>query len=402
MTMRMEDGVNYRTITSLGPAKGARALVRADFNVPMKGGRIRKDGDTRIREALPTIRHLRKLGMKVVLLAHLGRPKGRDGSLSLKPVAARLGALLRTKVTFVPHAIDDGDKVESAIARAKSGVVLLENIRFYPGEEKNDRFFSRRLASLGDIFVNDAFGVAHRAHASNVGITQHLPSYAGSLVEHEMLNLDRLLHRPKRPYVVLLGGAKLSGKLPTLTRLLKTADSVLVGGGMANAFIRAKGHSIGRSFVAPEDLRKARALVKNRKIVIPVDVVVTDRLDAKGYAKVVRIDGVRSDEYVVDIGPETIRKFSGRIKEARTIAWNGPVGLYEIDKFSHGSVILARVVASRSSGSAFGVVGGGDTIPCLERTGMADYVDHISTGGGAMLDLLAGKTLPGIEPLIVR
>jgi len=207
---------------------------------------------------------------------------------------------------------------------------------------------------------------------------------------------------PAKPFVVLLGGAKLTTKLPTLEKLLPVADTVLIGGGMANAFLRAKGYRIGRSRVLPQDLRRAKVLVKKRKILVPSDVIAASALDAEAKVRVARADDVRADEYIVDIGPETIRRFAGRIKEAKTIAWNGPVGLYEVKKFSHGSVILGRVIASRSSGVAYGVVGGGDTLPCLERTGMAEFVDHVSTGGGAMLEFLAGKTLPGVEPLVAE
>jgi phosphoglycerate kinase len=335
-------------------------------------------------------------------VSHLGRPKGTERKYSLKPVAERLEKLLKRKVLFVRADLTDGDKVSSALEKLKDGqVALLENIRFYEGESKNDPFFARRLAGLADLFVNDAFATAHRKHASNVGVANHLPSYAGKLMEVEIHNLNRLLKKPANPFVVLMGGAKISSKLSTLQSLLKVANTIMIGGGMANSFFRAKGLSTGKSFVERTDVIMAKRLLRKRKIVLPVDVLAATSMTAKAKVRVTAPDDVREDEYVLDIGPKTVLDYARRVKEAQTIAWNGPMGLFEVKKFSHGTIALGRFVAARSSGRAFGVVGGGETVAALELTGMAEHVDHVSTGGGAMLEFLTGKTLPGIKPLII-
>lgn len=385
-----------------GLEKGTRVLLRVDFNVPLpKRGAITSVEDARIRASLPTIAALRKKGAKVILVSHLGRPDGkRKRSFSLAPVARHLATLLGAPVLFVADDIRKKGKAEKKLAALEEGgVALLENIRFYPEEEKNALPFAKRLASLADIFVSDAFAACHRAHASTVGVAKLLPSFAGELLEREVVQLDKAIKKPKRPFVVLLGGAKVSSKLPTLVHLLKVADLVLLGGGMANGFLRAKGLHTGKSEVDAADVRAARKLSANRRLRLPLDLLAADRLDAKAHLRVVRPDGVGSKEYVVDIGTDTVRSYAQEMKKAKTIVWNGPVGLFEVRRFSHGSVALGRVIAARSSGRAFGVVGGGETVSCLELTGMAEYVDHVSTGGGAMLEYLAGKKLPGIEVL---
>jgi phosphoglycerate kinase len=390
------------SISRFKKLKGKRVLVRVDFNIPLgPKGAIGHEEDARIRAALPTIVRLRQLGARVILVSHLGRPEGREKRYSLAPVARHLEKLLDAKVPFVADSLEDDAKVERKLASLRDGdVALLENIRFYAGEEKNSVFLARRLASLADLFVNDAFAVAHRAHASTVGVTKHLPSHAGLLLEREVRNLSKVLDKPKRPFVVLMGGAKISTKLPTIEKLLKVADRILLGGGMANNFLKAKGCGVGRSLTSPGDVRLAKRLIKEKKIALPKDLLVATGTDQDADARIAAPDDIRANEIVVDIGTTTVREWAQVIRKAKTIVWNGPVGLFEVKKFSHGSVSLGRLIAARSSGKAFGVVGGGETVQCLEMTGMAEFVDHVSTGGGAMLDLLAGKKLPAIEPLI--
>lgn len=392
------------TLSQFKKPKGKRVLVRVDFNIPLgPKGEIGEEEDARIRASLPTIVKLRKAKAKVILVSHLGRPEGREAKYSLAPVAAHLAKLLGGPVGFIGDNLEDDHLVDRKIAAMKDGdVTILENIRFYKGEDSNSSFLARRLASFADAFVDDAFAVAHREAASNVGVTKYLPSYAGLLLETEVKHLSKLLGKPKRPFVVLMGGAKISSKLPTLKKLLSVADTVLVGGGMANNFFRAKGLSMGKSLVAPDDVKLAKGLLAkhSKKLHLPKDLLCTTRLDDKAEPRYCRPEDIAKDEHVVDLGAETIREWAAIIKTAKTIVWNGPVGLFEVKKFSHGSVSLGRVVAARSTGKAFGVVGGGETVQCLARTGMAEYVDHVSTGGGAMLEFLAGKTLPAIKPLM--
>jgi phosphoglycerate kinase len=390
------------TLSRFKKLKGKRVLLRVDFNVPLgPKGKIGTEEDARIRACLPTIEHLLKAGARVIAVSHLGRPEGREKKFSLEPVAKHLAKLVDARVRFVPDSIEDDEKVERKLALLKDGeIALLENIRFYEGEEKNSVFLARRLASFAELFVNDAFAVAHRAHASTVGVAKLLPSVAGLLVEQEVKHLSHVLDKPKRPFVVLMGGAKISSKLPTLEKLLKVADKVLVGGGMANNFFKAKGLKTGDSLVSATDVKLAKRLLSKRNLLLPLDVLVTTRLDEHANPQVRLPGDIGKGEHVVDVGTETVRAWAGHLKEAKTIVWNGPIGLFEIKKFSHGSVALGRVVAARSSGKAFGVVGGGETVQCLERTGMAEFVDHVSTGGGAMLDFLAGKELPGLAPLM--
>lgn len=394
------------TLAKFRKPKGKRVLVRVDFNVPLgPKGEIGHDEDARIRACIPTIQKLRKGGAKVILVSHLGRPDGREKSLSLAPVAAHLAEVLGSPVKFVPDNLEDDKLVDRAVASMKNGdVTLLENIRFYKGEDRNNAFLSRRLASLADAFVDDAFAVAHREAASNVGVAKLLPSYAGLLLEAEVKHLSRLLGKPRKPFVVLMGGAKVSSKIGTLRKLLAVADVVMIGGGMANNFFRAKGYDMGKSLVSPADVKLAKALLARhgKKILLPADVLVAKRLDDKAEPRYCKPSDVRKDEHVVDAGAETVREWAAVIKKAKTIVWNGPVGLFEIAKFSHGSRSLGLIIAARSKGKAFGVVGGGETVQCLLRTGMAEYVDHVSTGGGAMLEYLAGKSLPGIKALMKR
>lgn len=392
--------MKLRTLDDLKDIAGKRVLLRVDYNVPVVKGKVGPKEALRLQASLPTLRFLLDRKAKVIIVSHLGRPKGPDRKNSLKPVADRLEKMLNRKVLFVRHSIED-EKVDEELETLKDGqVAMLENIRFYPGEEKNGVFLAKRLASLADLFVNDAFATAHRKHASTAGVAKHLPSYAGRLMEVEISNLSRLMEKPEKPFVVLMGGAKISSKLPTMETLLKVADKVMVGGGMANSFFRAKGLSTGKSEVSRADVVGARKLMKKKNLVLPVDVLAATSLNEKANVRVTTPCDVKDNEYIIDIGPETVRMYASYVKEAMTIAWNGPMGLFEVKKFSHGTIALGRFIASRSSGPSYGVVGGGETIVALELTGMSEFVDHVSTGGGAMLEFLAGKTLPGIEPLM--
>ena len=396
--------MKLQTLSKLRRLAGKRILVRVDFNVPVgKGGRIDDAEGIKIKSALPTIDRLAQAGARLVLVSHFGRPKGCEPEFSLAPVAKYLSKLMGKPIKFIDDCLEDGDKVDRAVAKLKDGeVALLENIRYYPEEEKNDPKFAKRLASLADVFVNDAFGTCHRAHASTAGVTKFLPSYAGLLVEKEVKSLDRLLKKPKKPFYVLMGGSKISSKFPTLKKMLRVADKVFIGGGMANNFFKARGFEMGKSLVSADEVKLAKALLKNKKIVLPVDVLAATAAKEEAKVRICRPDEVKKNELIVDIDVQTMRDFAIELKKAQTLVWNGPVGLFEIRKFSHGSVILGRVIAARSKGRAFGVVGGGETIACLERTGMAEYVDHVSTGGGAMLEYLSGKVLPGIKPLLKK
>lgn len=397
--------MKIRTLARLKSLKGKRVLLRVDFNIPVgKKGEIGPAEDLRIRAALPTITHLTKAGAKVIVVSHLGRPEKCEKKFSLAPVAAHLGKLLGESVRFIDDCLmEDYDAVAAKLAPLGNGeVAVLENIRFYPEEEKNDRQFAKKLADLADLYVNDAFGTAHRAHASTEGVTRYLCAYAGFLMAAELKNLSVLLEKPKRPFVVVMGGAKISTKLPTLKKLLSLADQVLLAGGMANNFFLAQGLEVGKSLASPAEAKLAKTMLKNRKIVLPVDVLVTAKLTATAKPRIVRPGEMKPTESMVDIGTETIRAWAAIIKKARTIVWNGPLGLFEIKSFSHGSIALGRVIAARSKGPAFGVIGGGETIQCAERTGMMEWIDHVSTGGGAMLEFLSGKTLPGVKPLLEK
>ena len=377
---------------------GKRVLVRVDFNVPLDGDRIADD--TRIRAALPTIQLLRQRGARVVLMSHLGRPKGApDPALSLTPVAERLGELLDAPVTTT--ATTTGPDVEAAVAKLRDGdVLLLENLRFNTGEETNDPAFADSLARLGDLYVDDAFGAAHRAHASIVGVAERLPSFAGLLLLRETETLGRLLERPARPFVAILGGAKVSDKLGVVRRLLDRVDRLLIGGGMANTFLLAEGFEIGRSLAEAERMDDAKAMLEHSRsrgveIVLPEDVVVAPAIAAE-WGTAVTAGEVSPDQSIFDIGPRTVERFGESIADAGTIFWNGPMGVFERPPFASGTLGIARAVAMSG---AFKVVGGGDSVAAVEQAGMAEAIDHISTGGGASLELLEGRTLPGLAVL---
>lgn len=378
---------------------GKRVLVRVDFNVPLTDAGEITD-DTRIRAALPTITTLRDRGARVILVSHLGRPKGkRDDRYSLAPVAKHLSRLLGRDVATTSAVV--GPEAEAAVAALNPGdVLLLENVRFEPGEEKNDPELSRKLAALADIYVNDAFGAAHRAHASTAGVADYLPSYAGFLLQREVDELSGLLENPARPFVTILGGAKISDKLAVVGNLLGLVDTLLIGGGMANTFLLAEGIEIGASLAERDLVDDARAILERAQangveIVLPTDAIVAPSIDAEG--RPVPITEVPADEAIFDIGPETVAAFSKVIDGAATIFWNGPMGVFERPAFANGTREVARAVAKSAAKS---VIGGGDSVAAVEQSGLADQIDHISTGGGASLELLEGAELPGVAALM--
>ncbi len=389
-----------RQMDSLPVEEGTRVLVRVDFNVPLAEDGTVAD-DTRIRESLSTINRLRERGARVILMSHLGRPHGRpDPKLSLLPAARRLQELLGSPVTFVPATV--GHEAEAAVAAAGPGdVLVLENLRFDPREEQNDANFARALADLGDVYVNDAFGSAHRAHASTEAVAHLLPAAAGDLLVRELWALDDILGRPDRPYWVVVGGAKVSDKIGLLKALMPRADGMVVGGGMANTFLAAAGKSMGASRVEPDAVTAAAALMNDADrlgcpIVLPVDVVVTTEFAAEAAARVTGVDSIAEGEMALDIGPQSIRAIEAALRDARTVFWNGPMGVFEWDRFRAGTDAVARILAGLD---ARVVVGGGDSVSAVNQTGLQDRLTHISTGGGAALEFLEGRALPGVEAL---
>jgi len=374
-----------------------RVLVRCDFNVPLdENGRI--TDDLRIRASLPTIQYLLDHGAAVILCSHLGRPKGKPvESMRLTPVAERLSELLGVPVKKTDEVV--GDRVLAAARALKPGeVLLLENTRFEPGEEKNDPELSRKLAELADLFVNDAFGAAHRAHASTAGVAAYLPAVSGFLMGREIEVLSNALEEPVRPLVVILGGAKISDKIGVIENLLPRADRILIGGGMANTFFAAKGYEMGDSLVEKDSIPVAADLMARAgdKLMLPVDVVVADAFSADAHSKVVRPDQVEPGWRVLDIGPETAREYARVISEAGTVIWNGPMGVFELKPFAEGTFAIARALAASR---AMTIVGGGDSAAAVQEAGVADKIGHISTGGGASLEFLEGLELPGVAVL---
>jgi phosphoglycerate kinase len=386
---------NKKTIKDIDP-HGKRVLVRVDFNVPIEDGVV--GDDTRIRAALPTIQNLLDRGAAVLLCSHLGRPKDKpDPKYSLRPVAEYLGGLVNAPVKFVEDCV--GPKAEAAVKGLKpSEILLLENTRFYPGETKNDPQMSKQLAALADLYVNDAFGSAHRAHASTEGVAHHLPAVAGLLMEQEIRYLGQVLAGPKRPFIAILGGAKVSDKIGVIRNLLSKADHLLIGGGMANTFFKAQGFELAESLVEAEAVDTAKELLGSAsgKLNLPVDLVIADAFDEKANHKVMKIGNVPAGWRALDIGPETVTEFSRLIKQAGTVVWNGPMGVFEMKPFAAGTFALAKAVAESGADS---IVGGGDSASALQQSGLADKITHISTGGGASLEMLEGKVLPGLAAL---
>ena len=373
-----------------------RVLVRVDFNVPLAEGKV--TDDTRIRAALPTINYLLEHGAKVILMSHLGRPKGKVvDKLRLSAVPERLAELLGRPVRKLDDCV--GRKVEAAVAEMRRGdVILLENTRFHPEEESNDPVFARELASLADIFVNDAFGAAHRAHASTVGVAEYLPSVAGLLMEKEITFLGKALAAPDHPFVAILGGAKISSKIGLIDNLLTKVDGLLIGGGMANTFLKAQGHEIGQSLVEDDSLDVARETLERagERLALPVDVVVADRFDAEADSKVVPVGQVPEDWRILDIGPETVELFKRKLAGAKTVVWNGPMGVFEFPRFAEGTFAIARFLADLEATT---IIGGGDVVAAVGQAGVADRIAHVSTGGGASLEFLEGNPLPAVAAL---
>ena len=391
-----------RTLESLdkGSLEGRRALVRVDFNVPLKDGAV--TDDTRIRAAIPTIKYLRERGARVVLLSHLGRPQnGPDPKYSMQPVARALEKVLGAPVTFL------ADPTDAAAATTtkripRGGVAVAENTRFYPGEEKNDPQLAQQFAALGDLYVNDAFGSAHRAHASTEAIARVLkPAVSGFLMERELRYLGEALHQPKRPFVAVLGGAKISGKIDLIEALLPKVDEILLGGAMACTFFKAMGLETGKSLVEPDRIDLARELMQKagRKLVLPSGAVVARELSSNAERRTVQRDAIPADFAVYDIDPATEKTFGSIIEKAGTAVWNGPMGVFETPPFDHGTLAVAQAMARATRNGAITVIGGGDSAAAVAQAGLSDAITHVSTGGGASLEFLEGKELPGVAAL---
>lgn len=391
---------SYRTLDQLGNVAGQRALVRVDFNVPVDHETGKITDDTRIHGALGTIRYLVGKKARVILMSHRGRPKKPSRHDSLRVVAERLRDLADAPVHFVPDIV--GSQAQGAVQQLLPGEVLvLENLRFDPGEKSNDQDFAKALATLGDFYVDDAFGTAHRESASIVGVPALLPSYAGQLLDHELSTLSQILLNPEKPYWIIVGGAKVSDKVGLLGHLLTKADGIVIGGGMANTFLAAAGFNMGASKVEVDAEATAKELLDQAKrcgipILLPIDLVVTEAFRADAEARVVAVDAVGAREMALDLGPQSIRQIQDRIEGAKTVLWNGPMGVFEWEAFSHATMAVARTLAALS---ARVVVGGGDSVAAVRRAGVADRLTHVSTGGGATLEFLEGKTLPGVRAL---
>ncbi|SHH94291.1 phosphoglycerate kinase [Sporanaerobacter acetigenes] len=393
--------LNKRTVEDL-QLEGKKVLVRCDFNVPMDENKNITD-DRRITSALPTINYLLDHGAKVILMSHLGRPKGQPNpKYSLEPVAKRLSELLKKEVIFADDEKVVSENVKNIVANMKSGdVVLLQNTRYRSEEEKNGEEFAKELASLGDLYVNDAFGTSHRAHASNVGVSNFLPSSVGFLVKKEIEVMGKALENPERPFVAILGGAKVSDKIGVIENLIEKVDTILIGGGMAYTFLKAKGYNIGKSLLEEDKIDLAKSLMekanaKNVKLLLPVDTVVAKEFKNDTEYKTVNVDSIPEDMMGLDIGEKTVKLFSEEIENAKTVVWNGPMGVFEMENFKVGTDEIARAMAETS---AVTIVGGGDSASAIEKAGFEDKMTHISTGGGASLEFLEGKVLPGIAAI---
>jgi phosphoglycerate kinase len=390
--------LNKKSVRDIDVA-GKRVFVRVDFNVPLENGKI--TDDTRIRETLPTIKYLVEQGAKVILASHLGRPKGQFvEELRLTPAAARLSELLGKAVVKADEAI--GETVKAQVANLNNGdVLLLENVRFYEGEEKNDPELAKAFAELADVFVNDAFGAAHRAHASTEGIAHHIPAVSGLLMEKELSVLGKALNNPDRPFTAIVGGAKVKDKIDVINNLINIADNIIIGGGLSYTFLKAQGNEIGKSLVDNEKLDLALSFINKAKekgvnFLLPVDIVVTDDFSADANTQIVGVDGIPADWEGIDIGPKSREIFAQTIKSSKLVVWNGPMGVFEIEPFSHGTRAVGQACAETS---AYTVIGGGDSAAAVEKFNMADKMDHISTGGGASLEFMEGKALPGVVAL---
>lgn len=384
--------------------KGKRVLVRVDFNVPLDK-ECKITDDRRIRETLPTIKKIIGDGGRAILCSHLGRPKGKPvPEMSLKPVATRLGELLSKDVRFAPDCVGP-EAVQMAHALKDGEILLLENLRFHPEEEKNDPAFAAQLAKLGEIYVNDAFGSAHRAHASTEGVTKFIEtSAAGFLMEKELKYLGGALHDPKRPFVAILGGAKISGKIDVIQNLMDKVDAILIGGGMMFTFFKAMNKKIGKSLLEEDKIDLARQTLENAnakglKLILPVDCVVADDVSETAHSSVVSIDDIPDNMKGLDVGPETITLFQNELEPARMVIWNGPMGVFEVEKFARGTYAVADILAEMTAKGATTIVGGGDSAAAVSRRGLDNKLTHISTGGGASLEFLEGKTLPGVAAL---
>jgi phosphoglycerate kinase len=394
---RTLDGVDF---------KGKRVLIRVDFNVPMADGKVADD--TRIRASAPTIREVAEKGGRAILLAHFGRPKdGPDPKYTLKPVVPAVAEVLGRPVAFAPDCV--GPEAEKAVAAMKDGdVLMLENTRFYKGEEKNDPAFTAQLAKLGDIFIADAFSSAHRAHSSTEGLSKHMPTYAGRAMQAEIDALEAALGNPKRPVVAIVGGAKVSSKIDVLTHLVEKVDALVIGGGMANTFLVAKGVAIGKSLAEPDLAETARKIIAaaakaNCSIVLPVDAVVAAELKEGVANKTVAIEAVPADQMILDVGPKSVAVVNQWIDKAATVVWNGPLGAFEVPPFDKATVAAARHAAERTKAKALlSVAGGGDTVSALNKAGVGDDFSFVSTAGGAFLEWMEGKALPGVEILRKR
>ena len=395
--------MNKLTIKELD-LRGKRVFIRVDFNVPLKDGVV--TDDTRIRETLPTLKLAIEKGGRLVLASHLGRPKGGpDAKYSVKPAAKKLEELLGKAVAFAADCV--GADAEAKSKALKDGdVLVLENVRFHPEEEKNDEAFSKQLAALCDgVFVSDAFGSAHRAHASVVGITKFVrQAAAGLLMEKELAYIGKAMSDPTRPFVAILGGAKVSDKIEVVENLMRIADAMLIGGGMAYTFLKARGVPIGKSLVEDNKLDLAKKILadaeaKNFKLLLPVDHVITPELKAGAPSRVVNAGATPADQMGLDIGPETIEAYKAEIAKAKTIVWNGPMGVFEMPAFARGTLEIAKAVAARTAAGATSIIGGGDSVAAVHQAGVADKISHISTGGGASLEFLGGRKLPGVEAL---
>jgi phosphoglycerate kinase len=394
--------MNKQTIRDADVA-GKRVFVRVDFNVPLEDGKV--TDDSRIRAAVPTIMALIDQGARVILASHLGRPKGKvqDG-LRLRPVGARLTQLIRRNVPVTGDALGPG--TEDALRRMRPGeVLLLENLRFHAEEEANDPEFAKALASYADVYVNDAFGTAHRAHASTVGIAQLLPAYAGLLMEREIEMLSKLVESPERPFAAILGGAKVSDKIKVIDNLLTKVDLLVLGGGMANTFLLAQGKSVGKSLAEHDRVDDARRILEAAEkrgvtVVLPVDVIVAKEVTRGTEYKTLPAEKIPASWHIVDVGAKSLEAMQEALADARTVFWNGPLGVFEIPSFAHGTKAIARFVADRAASGATVVVGGGDSVAAVTQQGLADKMTHISTGGGASLEFLEGRELPGVTVLL--